>query len=146
MNSPTATPIYPDQASLTKDISEWKEITKWIDLAKPREMELRTKLSQYLFHDKIQPNGALEKGTHKNKFLVGALTVAAKVVGKFNYKVLEELREATMKEAQAPDNLVKAKYELSLTQYNALTDEQKKIVDKMIEVRPGAPELSIEIS
>lgn len=139
---------YNSADEILHDVEEWKSISKWMEEAKTREMELRKKLSKFLFAEKLEPSGDLPAGTLKNSFLAGATRLKAKVVGKFNYKVLEELRETTLKEAalgEIGDLLVKPKYELSLSVYKNLTDEQKAIVNRMLEVKPGSPELEIEI-
>lgn len=140
---------YTDETALQAELAEWTQLNHWLEKGKAKEMEMRRKLAKYLFADKLQENGELPEGTSKGTFTAGTLRFKAKVVGKMNHKVLEELRQTTMEQAQLSADqakaLLKVQYDLSLTTYKALSDEQKKIIDHMIQIKPGAPELSIEM-
>lgn len=137
---------YTSAEEINKDISEWLSITKWQSQAKEKEMLLRNRLAKHIFANKLTAAGDLPEGTAKNTFASGALQFNAKVVGKMNYKILEETEALTLAQlGEAGTNLVKRKPELSLSAYKALTEEQKRIADGMIVVTPGAPTLEIEI-
>lgn len=129
---------YPSPDLLKADLSEWQTISAWLTKAKEKEMELRLKLSKHFFGDIIP------EGTNKAEFE----GMKIKVVGKMNRTVLEELRASTMEEAQlTPEErqeLLKVSYEMRIGAYKKLTEEKRKVIDRMVQIKPSAPDFSVE--
>lgn len=113
-------------------VAERQSLIAWMAVAKDREMALRKELADF-----IVPGYG--RGTHTVTVDTEVAFYKAKLVGKLNYKVDEE----KAKENTFP-GLVKWKPELSLTAYQALTDEQQKVANEMLTITPGVPELKIE--
>lgn len=131
--------MYPSPDLLKADLSEWQTVSKWLLKAKEKEMELRLKLSRHFFGDIIP------EGTNKAEFE----NLKIKAVGKMNRTVLEELRAATMEEAgltpEEKQELLKVSYEMRVGVYKKLAEEKRKVIDRMVQIKPGAPELSVEL-
>lgn len=135
-----------NEQELAQAITAWQNVSQWLTKAKEDEMSLRQKLAKHIFANRLTNSGDLPKGTMKDEFVAGNVKFKAKVVGKENITVLDELVDATLvKLGEAGKELIKKKPELSVSRYNLLSDEQKKIADHMLSVKPGAPELTIEI-
>lgn len=135
--------------------ARWSQAKAALDDAKLRERDLRDKFFRLGFLDKLDPvTGVLPEGTTKSQ--LDGTQFVYKLTAKQPYerKVLEEsiaptkaellaLTEADAITDTAVDALVRRKPELDKKAYNALTDAQRAIVDKMLETKPGS--LAIEV-
>jgi hypothetical protein len=141
------TPEEQAKLQFQNDVKEWQALVAWIAEAKKREKALRESLANRGFHSIKLPNGCIPEGTQR-------LTVAGidtnfelTAKSKLNYTILEELMIPTLAEANlTPDEskgLIRGKPELGLRAYKALPEEKRKIVDKMLVIKPGALELDI---
>jgi hypothetical protein len=126
------------EAEVTQeDLNTWYSLQAELERVKTAELVLRNKIFKYYFknpkvgvnnHDLTQ--GWVLKGEYK-----------------LNYKVdipLFTTLKAGFAEAGLPvDDLVKYKPEMSVTAYKALTEEQRRAFDQVLEIKPGTPALSI---
>ncbi len=125
------------------ELTEWRQITEWLDNAKKREAVLRVSLAKQLLPKAILPDGSFPEGTTNET--VGNLKV--KVVGKLNRTVLEELEAATMAEADLGEEyagLIRRKPELAVGVYKRLPMAKRLIVDRMLLIKPAT--ITLEIS
>jgi hypothetical protein len=113
-------------------ILEWKEIQNKLSSLKDEELELRKQIHKLIFKETI------ETGTHKHNLGNG---YSLKLTCKNNLKV----DSADVVEQYAADYLsvFKKKYDLSMTEYNKLSDSEKKIVDRVLTFTPGTPSLEL---
>lgn len=132
--SPLAYWVMTSPSELQEAIAEWKRIKDWMEIAKPREMELRRMIANHFFADP-------REGTQTAQVDVGEIIFQAKLVSDYNYKVDDaKAREVC---AELPAGLVKWKPELSVSEYRKLTDEQKLLAGQCLTITPGAPKLEI---
>lgn len=125
------------EAVTQAEINEWFALTEELAEKKEREMVLRKKIFGFFIQ---QP----EEGVNSVPMSDGWVM---KGTYKIDRKVKEELLAANaeeLKNAKLPmKELIKLKPSLSVTAYKKLTDDQKKIFDKVLEIKPGAPTLEI---
>lgn len=134
--------------TMTKEekLQKWEEISAQAKELKALEMKLRNEV----LYDFFEYDGDDRKGT--TNFPLGG---GCKLKAKFNlyYKLenkegetldmLDELASASEEGHFVAERLVKWKPELSISEYNKLSPEQKKIVDRILTVTPGTPSIEI---
>lgn len=118
-----------------KMLDEWIAVKTDLDRLKKREANLRQKLVEGAFPNPIEgvnqvqlDDGTILKATHKINRTVDESCLQA---------VKEKLP------AEKAVNLVTFKPQLSLTQYRKLTDEERKIFDSALIIRPGSTTLEV---
>lgn len=127
----------PEAPATQKDIERWYILTEQLAQVKEEEMKLRKRIFGTYFPDPHEgvndvpmSDGYVMKGTYK-----------------IDRKIVEEALVACMaefKEAKLPmKELVIMKPNLSVSAYKALSEEQQHLFDKALEIKPGAPTLSI---
>lgn len=127
----------PAEQVTQAEIDEWYKIAERIAKDKIREMELRKKIFGYFFtapaegvNDYPMTEGWVLKGTYK-----------------IDRKVKEELLAAHAEELKAAKlpmkDLIQMKPNLSVSAYKKLSDDQRNVFDKVLEIKPGAPSLEI---
>ena len=129
--------------ALTKKQSElmhqWNLAQTALAEAKRNEDSLRDQVVKMLY-----PNG-VPKGTNHFPLDNGYQLNA---VGTINYKIdiaamtpiIKAIREKFKINAAVA---IKTKYELSVTEYNKLSDDVKAMFDEALEAKPGKPQLEI---
>jgi hypothetical protein len=125
-------------APVTQDeINEWFAVAARLAADKVREMELRKKIFGFFFQ-------APEEGVNNVPMSEGWVM---KGTYKIDRKPKEELLATHAEELAAANlplkDLIKLTPSLSVTAYKKLTDEQRKVFDKVLEIKPGAPSLEI---
>lgn len=119
------------------DLAEWYKMTQDLRNLKAKESLLRKKIFGSAFPDPKEgtnnydlPDGYVLKGQHvlNRDIDIGAL---------------DALKPKLREEGMNPDNLVKYKPELKKAEYNKLTEEQKKLFDQCLIIKPGSPSLEI---
>ncbi len=118
-------------------LTEWYALQKQLKQVKEDEMELRKFIFQALFPDpQVGVNtyglgdGYFVKATHK---LNRSIDMAALNAGRDTFDA----------EDIDLDKLIKYTPDLSMTEYNKLTDEQKKVFDFCLVIKEGSPSLEI---
>lgn len=123
-------------------ILAWQESARLAKSHGDREKELRSLIYGAFFGD-------LEEGTTHNH----ALGNGYKLTGKrpLNYKLAPDATDVALdaitamgKSTLVAERLVKWEPKLSLTEYNNLTDDQRKAIDKALTVTPGLPSIEVK--
>lgn len=137
-----------DTDTITKEqkLQDWEETAKKAKYYKDLEMQYRKEV----LYDFFEYEGDDRKGT--TNFPLGG---GCKLKAKFNlyYKLenkegetldmLDELASSSDDGQFVSERLVNWKPELSVSEYNKLSPEQKKIVDRVLTVTPGTPSIEI---
>jgi len=131
-----------DKINRDMAIMSWRNAKQTLDAAKENEMQMRKNLTNLLFPNPV-------KGTQRFNLGNG---YSIKLVHKLNYKLDKDRVEQALDkiEAQGPkgeliaERLVKFTPELSQTEYKLLSEIDKKIIDEVLTVEPGAPTLELE--
>lgn len=118
-----------------KMLDEWITVKTDLERLKKREADLRKKLFDGAFPAPIEgvntvelSDGSIVKGTYKINRTIDEASLQA---------VKENLP------AEKSARLVTFKPQLSLTEYRKLTDEERKIFDAALIVRPGSVSLEV---
>lgn len=131
--------IIPENKLTQEDFNEWARVTAELGKLKAAEILLRTKIFKAMF-----PNP--KEGTNQVD-LTGGYVLKAKY--SISRKIVEDLLAAhtkSLKEAGLKlADLIVIKRELSITEYRKLTEEQLKLFDQILEIKPGTPALEIEL-
>lgn len=120
-----------------KDLERWYVVAKQMEDLKEEEMKLRKKIFNTYFptpHEGVNSvpmtDGYVLKGTYK-----------------IDRKVVEELfvlHAEEFKKAKLPvKDLVLFKPSLSVSEYRLLDEKQRKMFDKALDIKPGAPTLEV---
>lgn len=137
-------PIPPAQLKLW--IEEREKIQQWMETAKKRELELRGLIASAIFTK--EANGYFHEGTSNVRSLVDGAVYNAHLKQPYKREIMVELMAPTLTEANLPpetvSKLIKTSYELSVKEYRALPAEKQTVVDKMIKLTAGAPQLELE--
>jgi len=126
------------EAEVTQDdLNTWYQLQQELEKVKTAELQLRNKIFNYYFKDP-------KVGTNNQELSDGWIL---KGQYKLNYKIDEAMlttRAQQFREAGiAIEQVVKAKPEFVKKGYDALTDEQRKLFDEVLEIKPGTPSLEI---
>ena len=120
------------------DLDAWSEMQQKLSALKSAEMLLRMKIFKGLFPNPIEGTNSVPLGTEgwviKAKYPISrkpdiALLTASAV----------ELRMAGI----PLDDVIRTVPELVTGEYRKLTEEQQKLLDAVMEVKPGSPSLEI---
>ena len=123
-------------------LAQWEDTKVALESAKNVEMEQRKKVVAFAF------DPTKEKGTERIPLENG---YELKAVKKLNYNVDQDKVNAVLDKFEALDEqskfvserLIKWKADLSITEYNSLTEKQKAVIDECITTSDGAPTLEI---
>lgn len=140
-----------DLKQLHLDIQEWRALTDWLPRAKAREMELRIKIADQIFQR--DATGSFPQGTTSTQDVIdlpnATFNFDAKLKADYSYDLMPEVLDATIKELVDKlgpvniDELIRVKKELGLKMYKALTEPQRKIMEKAVVVKPKAIALEL---
>ena len=134
MTNPTAMPT----PTVTQDeLNLWFQLQEQLTTIKAQEMDLRKKIFAAYFHNPVE-------GTNTEPLSQGWVL-------KGQYKIDRKVDEAMLltmqpvfKEHKIPvKELVIYKPELALRVYRGLDEEQLKIFDQVLVIKPGSPALEI---
>lgn len=129
----------PEVEASQKEINEWYQLQ--IDLAKlkQKELELRLKIFGTFFKEP-------KEGSSTVPFSDGWVLKAEYPINRtFDVAALTTLLP-TFREAHLPvKELIRNKPELSLSNYRKLSDEQRKLFDQALVIKPGTPQLEFVI-
>ena len=124
------------QAVTEEDVLLWNRTKAQLAAVKEKEAELRNKVFSAFFNH--------TKGSETFEFPDGT---KLKATAKENIKVHEELiapcLEALRNEGVDCSNLFRYKPDLSMTEYNRLSDKHKSYVDYCLTRSPGSPVLAL---
>lgn len=140
----------PAPTATTEDVAAWFKVKKELDDLKTKEMLMRQRIFKAFFP-------APKEGTNT---VVLPDTYQLKGVHVINRKILEEGMQALCYRPQisegvfglskleeagvSPQAIIKWKPELAISVYRELTEEQRHLVDQMLLIDAGSPQLKIE--
>lgn len=126
-------------------LSLWREAKAAFEAAQANERALRKEVIE-LFSEHAGENDMF-KGTENVETGIGQV----KMVHKIDYKVttdddkldaaLEAIEKSQLGGNVIADRLIVYKAELSVSEYNKLTDAQRQIIDRVITAKPASKEL-----
>lgn len=128
----------PANAVTQEDLNAWSEMQKQLGALKSAEMLLRTKIFKGLFPNPVEGTNSVPLGTEgwqiKAKYPINRKPDVALLTAR-----AQELREAGI----PLDSVIRAVPELATGEYRKLTDEQRYLLDQVMEIKPGSPALEI---
>lgn len=135
----------PENTVTAADLAEWYTTCEELAKLKAKEALLRPRIYKHFFTNPVEGTNTYEL---PDKYLLKAIR-----------KIDRKVDEASMHAFRAPiegkntskfdeanvnaDELFKPKYELVISAYRKLTDEQRKIVDQVLIIKDGMPQLDI---
>jgi hypothetical protein len=128
----------PENAVTQADLDAWSEMAQKLAALKIAEMLLRVKIFKGLFPNPVEGTNSVPLGTEgwqiKAKYPINRKPDVALLTAR-----AQELREAGI----PLDSVIRAVPELSTTEYRKLTDEQRHLLDQVMEIKPGSPSIEI---
>lgn len=119
------------------DLSTWYTLTEKLDKVKTDEMVLRLKIFKRCFPNPVE-------GTNSFNLADGYVLKAKHNINrKVDEPVLTVMTEKLQEREIVVDDLFKRNPTLVIDEYRKLTEEQLKIVDQCLEIKPGAPQMEI---
>lgn len=130
----------PENSFDMNDLFKWYELRKQIEAFKAvttQEMFLRKKIAAALF-----PNP--EEGVNKFELAGGyVLKYGHTLERKIDEGALAALTDKFEELNISKDDLIRLKPELEKKAYNKLSDEQRKVFDLALVIKPGSPTMEI---
>lgn len=131
------TQIPPNTVTQT-DLNEWDALQKQLSALKSAEMLLRMKIFKGLFLNPVEGTNTLPLGDE------GWVIKAKYPINRKPDVALLTARAAELRAAGIPlDSVIRTIPELATGEYRKLTEEQRNLLDQVMEVKPGSPALEI---
>jgi len=127
--------------TLDEMLLEQQNAAKQAKFFTERDKELRTMIYSLAF-DGLDDGSQHSTPLGNGYILKGKRPVAYKLSGDVD-GALEKIAAIGNEGSFIADRLVKWKPELSLTEYKALTDEQRKMIDPCVTTTPGLPTIEV---
>ena len=119
------------------DLPKWFKMAEELKALRKLEMGLRKKIFNHYFDDPLEGTNTHELGDGYQ--LVGKHSLIRNIDEAHMIGIVEQLETADI----SLDALVVRKPALVKKEYNSLTEEQQKIFDKALIIKPGSPVLAI---
>lgn len=120
-----------------KDFKDWFEAQHALEYWKKREMELRLLCVSTFF-----PNPA--EGTNNMKLEDGSVLKMGHVINRsLDFAAYDALRKTDFKAAKIPANIVVQDPKLVLREYRKLSEDQVRVFDQCLIIKPGTPSLKV---
>jgi hypothetical protein len=127
----------PQNTVTQADINAWYEMQEQLKKLKASEMILRTKIFKAFFPTP-------KEGTNTAPLAEGwVIKGTFSIIREIDVGALDALGEVFEKAHISKDKLVKYTPSLKKAEYNTLTEEQKKLFDNALIIKPGSPSLEI---
>ncbi len=117
-----------------KLLEEWRQAKYALDVVKEKESRLRKEVLAEFFKE-LKPEGTTNMDL-QDKWILKAVTG-------LDYKVTDAPKLLTLAKTIKKLDLVKTKYELSITPYRTLTPEEKLLVDACLLIKPSSTQLEL---
>lgn len=131
------TPI-PENTVTQADMDEWYALQKQLAAVKAAEMLLRMKIFKHYFPAPVEGTNQVPLGTE------GWVIKAKYPITRKPDVALLTAKAAELRAAGVPvDSLIKSVPELVTTEYRKLTEEQTKLFDQILDIKPGSPALEV---
>ena len=128
----------PANAVTQEDLNAWSQLQKQLGDLKSAEMLLRTKIFKGLFPNPVEGTNSVPLGTEgwviKAKYPINRKPDIALLTSR-----APELRAAAI----VLEDVIRTIPELATGEYRKLTDDQRHLLDQVMEVKPGSPALEI---
>lgn len=119
------------------DLVTWNEMQEQLSALKSAEMLLRMKIFKGMFLDP-------HEGTNTIPLAGGWVLKAVYPITRTPDVALLTAMAAELRTAGIPlDDVIRAKPELSVTHYKLLTEERRHLMDQVLQIKPGSPQLQI---
>jgi hypothetical protein len=127
----------PENTVTQDDLNKWSQLQTQLGLLKAEEALLRSKIFKAAFPNPVEGTNTypLSQGwVLKATYPISRKCDVASLVA-----LAPELREAGIK----LEDVVRYKPELAVGEYKKLTDEQRHLFDRVLEIKPGSPQMEI---
>lgn len=128
----------PANAVTQEDLNMWSEMKQKLNALKSAEMLLRMKIFKGLFPNPVEGTNSVPLGNEgwviKAKYPINRKPDIALLTAQ-----APELRAAGI----VLEDVIRTVPELATGEYRKLTEAQQKLLDAVMEVKPGAPALEI---
>lgn len=129
----------PDNTVTQHDIEVWYDMQQKLAALKASEMLLRTKIFRGLF---TEPKEGVNTHDLSDGWVLKGTYVITREI---DLTALSAYREEFAAQGIVSDELVNYKPSLSVSSYKTLTEEQKKLFDNALIIKPGSPSMKIEL-
>jgi hypothetical protein len=127
----------PPETVTQAELNEWYKACEDLAVLKARELELRNKIFRVRFPKPVE-------GTNKSPLGDGWIINAKHIINRNVLKAELVTRTPELEKAGiVVADLIENKPELKLKAYRALNDEQRKLFDAVLEIKPGTPQMEI---
>lgn len=128
----------PEDEITTEDINKWYKLAAKLKLLKFDESSQRKRIFNGLFPKPVE--GAKNKYDLADDFVLTGTYPMDRKIDEAAYDSLKK----EMKEAKIPvDKIFVPTFKFGKAAYNALTDEQKHLVEQALIIKPGSPLMAI---
>lgn len=128
----------PANAVTQADLDSWNQMQTQLAALKSAEMLLRIKIFKGLFPNPVEGTNSVPLGTEgwviKAKYQITRKPDVALLTAK-----AAELRKAGI----VLEDVIRTIPELAVGEYRELTDDQRHLLDQVLEIKPGSPSLEI---
>jgi hypothetical protein len=137
--------LIPERQVTLDHLKEWYALKQQLDELKDKEVILRQFIVNGLFPTPVEGTN-----THPINDGTGAVVKATCPINRaVQVEQLEELKKSLQADNNLPklnlDKLIKWKPEVSIKEYRTLTEEELKLFDQVLVIKPGMPGLEIMI-
>lgn len=127
----------PENKVTQADLSAWYEMSQQLKTLRAKEMLLRKKIFDNAFPEP-------KEGTNNFELADGYMLKGKYELNRdIDQGALDALKDTLREKGINPDVLVKYKPSLSIREYRQLTEEEHKLFDQCLIVKPGSPSLEI---
>ena len=127
----------PQNSVTQEDLTTWSDMVVQLNALKSSEMLLRLKIFKGMFPDP-------KEGTNTVPLQAGWVLKAGYPITRKPILDLLVARAAELREAGiVVEDVIRHKPELVVTEYKKLTEEQRHIMDQILEIKPGSPQMEI---
>lgn len=135
----------PENAVTQADLAEWYKLTEQLSDLKAKETVLRSRIYKYFFTNPVEGTNTY---VLPDKYQLKAVRKVERKVDEAALQVFRQPQEGknTSKFEEVEVNagtLFKTKFELVVSEYRKLSDDQKKVVDQVLIIKDGSPQLDI---
>ena len=128
----------PENTVTQEDLNAWASMQAQLSALKSSEMLLRVKIFKSLFPNPVEGTNSVPLGTE------GWVIKAKYPITRKPDVALLTARAQELRAAGIPlDSVIRTIPELATGEYRKLTEEQQKLLDQVMEVKPGSPALEI---
>lgn len=128
----------PANAVTQADLDAWSKMQTELGALKSAEMLLRMKIFKGLFPNPVEGTNSVPLGDQ------GWVIKAKYPINRKPDVALLTARAQELREAGIPlDTVIRTIPELATGEYRKLTEDQQKLLDQVMEVKPGSPALEI---